>query len=54
MNTIPQLVTAATQEEFDSAKEALLKNMKDLGAEESVQWWTTEWDKAKSFCESIS
>lgn len=54
MNTIPQLVTAASQEDFDKAKEELLKNMKDLGAEESVQWWTTEWDKAKSFCESIS
>lgn len=54
MNTIPQLVTAASQEEFDSAKEALLKNMQDLGAEESAQWWNTEWSKAKDFCESIS
>lgn len=54
MNTIPQLVTAATQEEFDSAKTEMLKEMKELGAEKSVEWWSTEWEKAKAFCESIS
>lgn len=52
-NAIPSLVQAKTDEEFEAAKEALLKELKAAGAQESVDWWTAQWTSAKSAMERI-
>lgn len=46
---IPKVVLAETKEEFEEQKEAVLADLKAAGAEESWEWWSTEWARAKAF-----
>lgn len=53
MNAIPNLVQAETDEEFAEAKKELISQLKDAGAEESVEWWMNAWEKSQSGLEKI-
>lgn len=53
MNAIPNLVQANTDEEFAAAKADLIAQLKDAGAEESVEWWTNAWETSKKALEEI-
>lgn len=53
MNALPNLVQAETEEEFESAKAALMEELKNAGAEESVEWWTNAWKEAKEAIEGL-
>lgn len=53
MNALPNLVQAETDEEFQAAKADLLAELKGAGAEESVEWWTSAWEAAKTAIEEM-
>ncbi len=53
LSAIPSLVQAGTDEEFEAAKADLLAQLKDAGAEESVEWWTAAWTDAKTTVEGL-
>ncbi|MDO5423544.1 MAG: hypothetical protein Q4F41_07440 [Eubacteriales bacterium] len=53
MNALPSLIQAETDEEFAAAKAALLEELKNAGAEESVEWWTNAWAEAKQAIEAL-
>lgn len=54
MSAIPSLVQAASDEEFEVAKADLIAQLKDAGAEESVEWWTNAWTEAKTTIEGMT
>lgn len=54
MSAIPSLVQAASDEEFEAAKADLIAQLKDAGAEESVEWWTNAWTEAKTTIEGLT
>lgn len=54
MSAIPSLVQAASDEEFEAAKADLIAQLKDAGAEESVEWWTNAWTEAKTTIEGMT
>ena len=54
MSAIPSLVQAASDEEFEAAKADLIAQLKDAGAEESVEWWTNAWTEAKTTIEVMT
>lgn len=54
MSAIPSLVQAASDEEFEAAKADLIAQLKDAGAEESVEWWTNAWAEAKTTIEGMT
>lgn len=41
---IPSLVAAADQEAFDAARDSLISELKDAGADESWAWWNENWN----------
>ena len=41
---IPGLVQAADQASFDSARDALISELKGAGADESWNWWNENWN----------
>lgn len=53
LSAIPNLVMAESDEEFEEAKAALLEELKNAGAEESVEWWTNAWANAKAEIEKL-
>lgn len=54
MSAIPSLVQAASDEEFEAAKADLIAQLKDAGAEESVEWWSNAWTEAKTTIEGLT
>ena len=54
MSAIPSLVQAASDEEFEAAKADLIAQLKDAGAEESVEWWSNAWAEAKTTIEGMT
>ena len=54
MSAIPNLVQAESDEEFEAAKADLLAQLKDAGAEESVEWWSNAWAEAKTTIEGLN
>ena len=54
MSAIPSLVQAASDEEFEAAKADLIAQLKDAGAEESVEWWCNAWAEAKTTIEGMT
>lgn len=41
-------------EEFEAAKADLIAQLKDAGAEESVEWWSNAWAEAKTTIEGMT
>ena len=54
MSAIPSLVQAASDDEFEAAKADLIAQLKDAGAEESVEWWSNAWTEAKATIEEMT
>ena len=54
MSAIPSLVQAASDEEFEAAKADLIAQLKDAGAEESVELWSNAWAEAKTTIEGMT
>ena len=54
MSAIPSLVQAASDEEFEAAIADLFAQLKDAGAEESVEWWSNAWAEAKTTIEGMT
>lgn len=52
-NAVPSLVQAATDEEFEAAKAALIQELEAAGAQESADWWIAQWAEAKDVIENI-
>lgn len=48
---IPKVVLAKDDAAYKAAQEEILKDLEAAGVERSVEWWTTEWNKAKAFLE---
>ena len=53
MNAIPNLVQAKTDEEFESAKADLMKELEGAGVKDSVKWWSDGWESAKKGIEEL-
>ncbi len=53
LSALPGLVQAESDEEFAAAKEALVQQLKDAGAEDSVAWWTEAWKSARETIEGM-
>lgn len=41
---IPELVNAADQDAFEAARDALIADLKNAGADESWNWWNENWN----------
>ena len=54
MNAIPNLVQAENDEDFESAKSDLMKQLEGAGVKDSVKWWTDGWKDAKKGIEDLS
>ena len=52
-NALPGLVQAESDEEFASAKEALLQQLEDASVSESIEWWQNAWETSKSAVEEL-
>ena len=45
LRSIPGLILAKDRAEFDAMKEDVIRQMWDLGAQESIDWWTAEYER---------
>ena len=52
-NALPSLVQAKSDEDFKSAKEALLQQLADAGVDESIEWWQDAWETSKSSIDKL-
>lgn len=52
-NALPSLVQAKSDEDFKSAKEALLQQLADAGVDESIEWWQNAWETSKSSIDKL-
>ena len=52
-NALPSLVQAKSDEDFKSAKEALLQQLADAGVDESIEWWQDAWETSKSAIDKL-
>lgn len=52
-NALPGLVQAKSDEDFKSAKEALLQQLADAGVDESIEWWQNAWETSKSSIDKL-
>ena len=48
---IPEVVLAASEEEFVANRDKIIAELNEAGADESDAWWTAAWADAKAFIE---
>lgn len=50
---IAKAVLAKSDDEFNKVKAQILEQIKKLGGDQSVEWWNTNWEKAKADVMSV-
>ena len=53
MNALPDLIQAEDDAAFAAAKEKLINQLKDAGAQDSVDWWQSAWETTLKGLENI-
>ena len=53
MNALPDLIQAEDDAAFAAAKEKLINQLKDAGAQDSVDWWLSAWETTLKGLENI-
>lgn len=53
INALPSIIQAQTEEEFNSAKETLISDLKNADVETAITWWNTNWETAKQAVEEM-
>lgn len=51
---LPDLIQAESDEAFAAAKENLLQQLEDASVEDSIEWWTSAWEEARTAIEEIN
>lgn len=54
INALPSIVQAEDEAAFNQAREKLIADLKSADVETAVEWWTTNWNEAKTAVEEIS